>query len=368
MSAWGLAGIAGLLVFQYGVLLLLLKKNWKQRGVKSSGYPMVSILVSARNEEEHLPRLLRSLAALDYPAEKLEILLADDQSSDRTAEISAVWAKGHPNRRLFSIRKDQVGLYQANGKANALAILAKEASGEFFFFTDADCEVPAAWIREGLGSFLGKTGIVIGVTQVKGGGFFGRMQELEWWNTLGIVKAVTDLGLPTTGLGNNMAISREAYLASGGFEGIKSSITEDLEISKSICKAGFAIHHQVSERMLVRTKAEKDWPSLLRQRKRWVTGAATLSFGWKVLLVIQGLFFPAAIALLCVEWKLGLGIWVSKAFFQGWFLCFFARKSGQKIAFFPLIFFDFYQVASLSLTILYYFWPSKVQWKSRNYP
>jgi cellulose synthase/poly-beta-1,6-N-acetylglucosamine synthase-like glycosyltransferase len=368
MSPVWLVFFAGLLILQYLTLLVLLKVNWKQGSKMQAGFPKISVLVAARNEEEALPYLLRSLDRLDYPGEKLEILIADDQSSDQTASLVASWAANHPNRRLISIGSEQAGLYQTNGKANALAITAKEASGEFFFFTDADCEVPPSWIKEGIGCFKGDTGMVIGVTQVKSSGLFGKMQELEWWNTLGIVKAVSDIKLPTTGLGNNMVISKGAYLASGGFEGIKSSITEDLEISRSVRRAGVNFHHQVSPAFLVKTKAEKDWASLLKQRKRWVTGALTLPLAWKILLGLQFIFFPATIVLLVINWKLGLLIWGVKIFFQSWFLRFFAGKAGQKIGLFPLIFFDFYQIQSLSLTILYYFWPVKVQWKSRNYP
>ena len=330
--------------------------------------PRVSVLVAARNEEEALPNLLRSLAGLDYPREKLEIVIADDQSSDQTAHLASDWVKEGPNRRLISIGDEQAGLYQTNGKANALAIIAREASGEFFFFTDADCEVPSSWIKEGIACFEGDTGLVIGVTQVKNSNLFGKMQELEWWNTLGIVKAVSDMKLPTTGLGNNMVISRTAYQMGGGFEGIRPSITEDLEISRSVRRAGFGLHHQVSPAFLVKTKAEKDWPSLLKQRKRWVTGALTLPIAWKMLLGLQFIFFLAVSMLLVVNWKLGLMIWGVKIFLQSWFLRYFAGRAGQKIGLFPLIFFDFYQIQSLSLTILYYFWPVKVQWKSRSYP
>lgn len=367
MTVW-LGFFAGILILQYLVLLLLLKINWKDHAGKCKDFPKVSVLVAARNEERDLPHLLASLDALDYPAERLEILVADDQSEDQTARLIRDWARDRVNRRLISIAQEQVALYQRNGKANALAIMAKEATGELFFFTDADCEVPIRWIREGIGCFDAKTGLVIGITQVKSRGFFGKMQEMEWWNTLGIVKAVTDLRLQTTGLGNNMIISKAAYLAGGGFEGIPHSVTEDLEISRAIRSARFDIWHQVSVDLLVKTKAEDSWFSFLKQRKRWVTGAATLSIPWRILLAFQFLFFPAVLFLIALSWKVGLTVWVLKIFFQSLFLRSFAKKADQDIGLFPLIFFDFYQIVSLSLTILYYFWPSTVQWKSRSYP
>ncbi|GAA0880534.1 glycosyltransferase [Algoriphagus jejuensis] len=368
MTVVWLVVLAGLLIVQYLLLLTLMKVNWKQVSNSPTFLPKVSILVAARNEEESLPRLLKSIGQLDYPADLLEILIADDQSSDQTASLVADWASDFPNRRLISIGSHQVGRYQTNGKANALAIIAKEASGEFFFFTDADCEVPTSWIKDGVGSFEGEIGMVIGITQVKGVGFFAKMQELEWWNTLGIVKVVTDLNLPTTGLGNNMVISSVAYLACGGFESLRQSVTEDLEISRSVRSAGYRLCHQVTEGFLVKTKAEKDLKSLLDQRKRWVTGAVTLSIPWKILLGLQFLFFPFVIALTIFHWQLGLLVWGLKVLFQSGFLRIFAGKARQKIGLFSLLFFDFYQIVGFSLTILYYFWPSKVQWKSRSYP
>lgn len=360
--------LAASLVLQYAALLILTRFNWKSYAMKSPEYPRISILVAARNEEEDLPHLLKSLEGLDYPEDSYEILIADDNSSDQTALLIEKWAEGKSNRRLVSITKDDLGMYHSNGKANALAILAKQASGDLFFFTDADCELPPTWLKEGVASFDKGVGLVIGVTQVKSASLLGKMQELEWWNTLGIVKAVTDLELPTTGLGNNMAISKQAYIQSGGFEGISYSVTEDLEISRSIRRSGFTIRHQVSPGLLVKTKAEKSWGALLRQRKRWVTGAMTLSFGWKVLLGFQFLFFPLIISILMTNGLLGIAIWGFKVIFQSWFLLYFAGKSGQRIGLLPLIMFDFYQMLSLSLTILYYFWPVRVQWKSRNYP
>ena len=359
---------SGLLIIQYGLLLIFLKANWKNHFLEKSKTPKVSILVAARNEEVHLPALLRSFELLDYPIDLLEILIADDQSEDQTLQIISEWASKVKNRKLISIRSNQSGLFQKNGKANALAILSQHATGELYFFTDADCEVPRNWIREGVNCFDDKIGLVIGITQVRSRNFFEKMQEIDWWNTLGIVKVVTDLNLPTTGLGNNMVISRAAYDSCGGFEKIPFSLTEDLEISKAISKQGYKIRHQVSKDFLVKTKAEKELNSLLKQRKRWMAGAMTLSIPWKILLSLQVLFYPAVLVLTALNWQVGIFIWGAKVLFQSVFLQFFANRTGQSIGVLGLILFEFYQIWNLSLTILYYFWPGKIEWKARKYP
>lgn len=359
---------SGLLVVQYALLLILLKVNWKNNFVQKINLPKVSVLVAARNEESQIPRLLQSLARLDYPSDLLEILIGDDESEDLTAQIVEKWAAEGQNRKLISIGADQKKLAKNTGKANALGILSRYARGEVYFFTDADCEVPENWIKEGINCFDDKTGIVIGITQVRSRNLFDKMQEIDWWNTLGIVKAVTDLNLPTTGLGNNMVISKAAYDECGGFEKIPYSLTEDLEISKSIHKLGYKIRHQVSEDFLVKTKPELGLKALLKQRKRWMSGAMTLSIPWKLLLGLQVLFYPSVLVLILINWKVGILIWGLKILLQTAFFNYFARKAGQTNRIFDLILFEFYQIWNLSLTILYYFWPGQIEWKARKYP
>lgn len=369
MSSWILLFLPFLLAVQYMLLWILAKKNWKDHSKESQGLlPSVSILIAVRNEEKDLPRLLDSLDRLDYPTEKLQILIADDQSEDTTPELLSTWAGHSQNRKIITVLPSQTGFFHPNGKANALAILAKEAQGEFFFFTDADCEVPSTWIKEGISCFDQGVGLVIGITQVRSQNLFGVMQELDWWNTLGIVKVVTDLGFSTTGLGNNMVIRKEAYIKSGGFESLPFSLTEDLEISRVVIRSGFRQVHQVSPRMLITTKAEATWRDLLLQRKRWMHGVMSLSVGWKFLLGFQFLFYPLIGVLLILMPSFGLGLWVVKVIYQSLFLHKIASYTNQKLRVPVLVIFDFYQILALSLTILYYFWPVQIQWKARKYP
>lgn len=361
-------GVCGLVIFQFLALIFLQKTNWKSYPVQKSVTPKISVLIAARDEERDLPMLLRSLEKLEYPEDQLEFIFADDDSQDRTGALLESWCKNRSNAKVFRILPEQFQRFHPNGKANALAILTKEAKGDFFFFTDADCQVSPGWIWAGLAAFGQKVGMVIGITQVDARNFFAFMQELDWWNTLSIVKVVNDLGFSTTGLGNNMVISREAYEKAGGFESCESSLTEDLELSKLVVRAGFSIRQQFSQGMLAHTKAEKDWPALLQQRKRWMEGVMSLSLGWKVLLGLQFAFYPALIVVLIQSWPLGLIAWVVKNLLQLGFLSFAAKKAGEEISLKSGFLFDFYQIISQSLTILYYFWPQKTVWKARKYP
>ncbi|MEO7933740.1 MAG: glycosyltransferase [Chthoniobacterales bacterium] len=97
--------------------------------------PLVSILVPARNEEAGIARCLSSLQTQDYP--NYEILLLDDQSSDRTAEIAGElgFIPGEGKCRILSGQPLPAGWV---GKPWACHQLSQAARGEYLLFTDAD--------------------------------------------------------------------------------------------------------------------------------------------------------------------------------------------------------------------------------------
>jgi glycosyl transferase family 2 len=97
------------------------------------GAPLVSIVVAARNEERGIEAAARSLLAQRYP--RLEIVVVDDRSADRTGGILDRLAAGEPRLRVVHLRELPPGWL---GKNHALATGAHAARGEWILFTDAD--------------------------------------------------------------------------------------------------------------------------------------------------------------------------------------------------------------------------------------
>lgn len=355
-------------VNQFLVLILLQWLKWKNLNGENSLDSSVSILIPCRNESRDLPSLLASLEKLDFPSEKFDVWLADDQSSDNTAEILSKWCSKTENRHFIQISAEEEAKHHINGKANALAILSRKCEGEILFFTDADCAVPSTWLLEGVRSFPSDVGMLLGVTQVKSERLFGKMQEVEWWHTLAIVKVTSDLGMGLTGLGNNMMVRKTALIQSGGFESLPDSLTEDLALSRQLLSEGYKVAQQVSPEILTKTKAERGIKNFLEQRKRWISGVVSLPWYFQLLLGLELSFYPAIISLTILKLPLGLGIWGVKLLLQSVFIQIFASKAGQKVSWYQLFLFDFHQIVTAPLSILYYFWSSKISWKSRTYP
>jgi glycosyltransferase involved in cell wall biosynthesis len=102
--------------------------------------PMISVIVPVYNGEVLLPLLLQSLSRLNYPADRLEILIVNNNSSDRTAEILT----DSPFTILFE---------PVPGAGTARNAGIRQAKGEFLAFTDADCVIEANWLNDLLAGF-----------------------------------------------------------------------------------------------------------------------------------------------------------------------------------------------------------------------
>ncbi|WP_186754836.1 glycosyltransferase [Echinicola salinicaeni] len=367
MIVWAAIILVALLVVQDVLLLILFLYNYKnhsEQDQEKSDWPSVSVIMTARNESAVLAECLKAFELIDYPRNKIEFIIGNDQSEDETPSILSVWASNDNQRTHVEIQP----LYShINGKANALAQLIEKSKGELLLLTDADCKVGKQWAKEMVKAYQPKFGLVVGVTQVAGKNLFEKLQGLEWWQTLGMIKVTSDLGFLLTAMGNNMLVSREAYENVGGYEGLFFSVTEDFSLGEAVKAAGYKPVHQFSSASLIDTKGEKNLLTLLIQRKRWMWGARTLPMKWQLLLLLQVMFYPCIFVLLTFfPIEAGL-VWGGKWIMQSLFIKSLAKKAGQVVPLFQLIIFEvYYPVISWS-TIVYYFWPSKIKWKERKY-
>lgn len=341
------------------LLLMCWYYRFKRFPVDYTFQPFVSILVAARNEEDSVAQCLQSLMELDYPKEKYEILVGNDQSTDTTGSILDDWKSKSDNIKIYNI-DDQLG--SAKGKANVLAHLAQHARGEYFFITDADCTVNPKWIRALLGAYNNRVGIVLGITDVK-----SVWQGMDWLFALGMIKALHDLNNPVVAMGNNMFISRKAYEAIGGYESIPFSVTEDLELFKQVKKKGYDTRHVVSEESTVLTNATSGLMNLLRQRKRWLSGAVQLHPGIVFLLLMQALYYIAVAGLFFLMWPMAVIIFVIKAILQGLIVNKVAQTIQRPKGMGYIALFELYQSYVALVSSVYFLLPTPVTWKDRKY-
>ena len=124
--------------------------------------PMVSVVVSARNEEATLENCLAHLFSQSCPKDRYEVLVADDRSTDKTDVILRRWQERHPDQlRVLRIPECPEGV---SPKKHALAKLIELAKGEIVLATDADCQVPYGWVEAMARTFAPDTVMVAGLS------------------------------------------------------------------------------------------------------------------------------------------------------------------------------------------------------------
>ncbi|GAA3929429.1 glycosyltransferase [Hymenobacter algoricola] len=330
--------------------------------------PRVSILIAARNEEAAIGRCLRAIRELRYPAHLVEVLLGDDASTDATAAVAAAAMQGYAGH--FRCLPVTEALGSARGKANVLAHLTRAATTDFFLLTDADIAVPPTWVEALLAPALADSllGTVTGLTVVRGPRLFDQLQGLDWLLSLGLVQVVSDAGRPVTAMGNNMLVTRAAYEATGGYEALPFSVTEDYALFRAVLARGFTFRNLFRPDVLAFSLPIATPAALLHQRRRWLGGVEALPAWLQGGLLFYGAFYLALALLAGVAGPLpALGVLVAKILLQGLLahLCF--RRAGLKLRWALLPAFELYTIV-LTLSLgLFRLLRLRFEWKGREY-
>lgn len=118
-----------------------------------SKLPFVSVIMPVRNEAALIERSLGAVLAQDYPPDRMEVIVADGMSTDRTQEIIKSFQSEYPNLRLV----DNRGRIAPTGLNAAIA----EARGEIIVRVDGHCEIEPDYVRRAVGHL--QSGAVDGV-------------------------------------------------------------------------------------------------------------------------------------------------------------------------------------------------------------
>lgn len=216
----------------FPITLPFISEIFKRNGSRNSGdgdLPSVSILISAYNEEAVIERKIQNLLELDYPKEKLEILIGDDGSADKTAEI----VERYKNQGITLIKAPQNA-----GKAAMLNRLHKHATGEILLFCDANTMMFPNVIRKLTDPFKDKKiGCACGhlILTDKSGSELGRGESAYWDLESEIKKFEGMMDLLIGGNGALYAIRKDLYTDLP----TKKSVMDDFFVTTKILQKGY---------------------------------------------------------------------------------------------------------------------------------
>ena len=202
--------------------------------------PSISAIVPARNEEAVIACCLESLAR---QPEIAEILVVNDQSTDKTAEIVRRLITKTPHLRLLETQEVPAGWV---GKNNAVFLGAKEAKSPWLLFTDADAELEPGAAARALQMAQENGAVLVS---------FSPEQVTESWYEKSLIPfvycrlakhfsydAVNDPSSPAAAAnGQFLMIERDAYHLIGGHASVSAEVLEDVALAKRVKAAGFRL-------------------------------------------------------------------------------------------------------------------------------
>lgn len=264
--------ILAILCLFYISLILYYRKGWQSiKTFNPSNQEkriFISVIISARNEEKNLPALLKDLSNQQYGRDYFEVIVVDDHSEDKTAEIikSFSWVK------LISLSS------HVNGPINSYKKLAIETAisqskGELIVTTDADCRVNHLWLSTIADFALVSKAkmIIMPVSYNYNSSFLGLFQILDFMSLQGITAASVALKSPLMCNGANLAYKKFAFLEVNGFNEISSLASGDdmFLLHKISKKFPGEIAYLKSNEVIVYTDPMPTISSFLNQRVRW---------------------------------------------------------------------------------------------------
>ncbi len=262
--------LAVIMVVRYLLsVVLAIKQEWKERRkapVLDSGFtPGVSLIIPAYNEEVGIRDALVSLTQLDYAGD-VELVVVDDGSTDRTAEI----ARQVPGVRV--IQKIN------GGKASALNAGIRQARHEICVLVDGDTVFPSDSLTHLVQPFVDpKVGAVSGNPKVGNRvNFLTRIQHLEYLVGCSLDRRMQDeLNMISCIPGAVGAFRREALIDVGGVPEV--TLAEDTDLTVTMGAVGWRIAY--ATRALAYTEVPSTIGVLWKQRVRWAYGV--LQVIWK---------------------------------------------------------------------------------------
>jgi cellulose synthase/poly-beta-1,6-N-acetylglucosamine synthase-like glycosyltransferase len=243
----------------YPALLWLLARDKRRPDPETDATPPVTVVVAAYDEEDVIARKVENVLALDYPRERVELVVASDGSSDATVE------------RAKAAGADLVLDLPRGGKVRAQDKAVERASGEIVVFSDANAMLEPDALRRLVARFEDDPGLGYLCGQVRFTTDEGTNQEgLYWRYEMAIRELESRLGDVTAGNGALYATRRESYLV------VDPRMGHDLSFPFNMVKRGWRAKYE--PRAVATEKTTPSNESEFRRKRRM------MSHTWPILL------------------------------------------------------------------------------------
>ncbi len=238
------------------------KRIHNEKIIDKNELPFVTVIVPAWNEEKGIGPTIESLKELTYPRDKLEILVVDDGSTDKTYEI----ASKYEDDLVKVFKKEENG-----GKFTALNYGIGRAKGEIIISSDADrLNVSKNSLMDMVQPFKDKKVMCVAPSMAVNDSknILVKVQQIEYLLGIFLRNALASVDAMSVTPGAFSAYRKSFFEKYGGFK--KAHLTEDMEMCMRIQYNNYKVA-SVPE-AIVLTEAPNKFIPLLKQRRRWYVG------------------------------------------------------------------------------------------------
>jgi len=294
-----LSAAAILFTSLYVILFIFLIKGWLR--IKQSFYVVktvyqtkVTVLIAARNEEAGIHKTIEDILAQQYPKELMEVIIADDHSTDRTAEIILSYADR--GIKLLQLKEDKA---LNSYKKKAISEAIRSSTGDLMVATDADCRMEPHWLQSIVSRFEESDVLMLSspVAFFEDKNLFERLQTLEFSAFIGLGAATIGNKKASTCNGANLAYKKSVFNEVGGFKGIDDLASGDDELLLQKVAATYPgrIGFLKQREAIVYTYAKPTWEEFKQQRRRWASKSVKYKDKSIVALAVGFWFFNVVI-------------------------------------------------------------------------
>jgi poly-beta-1,6-N-acetyl-D-glucosamine synthase len=289
-----------ILILPYLILLLKCYRGLiylKPFKISAEPSTFVSIIIACRNEEENLPTLLACLANQVYPGHLFEVIIINDNSTDKTFSIAEGF-KGIQNLKTLN--------NAGTGKKTALRSGIQSAIGSLILTTDADCVMGSEWVRT-IAAFyeLHNPNLIICPVQIKSAkGFFGKFQALEFLSLQGTTAGFASENKPVMCNGANLAFPSMTYFDHAANLHDELNSGDDIFLLQSLKKdCTSKIRWLESSQAMVATESVTTLRQFIGQRSRWISKSPAYKDRFTITLEIVT-FFTIILQIVYFFWSI----------------------------------------------------------------
>ncbi|AWH73512.1 glycosyltransferase [Dokdonia sp. Dokd-P16] len=246
-----------------------------------------TVIVPFRNESKNLPRLLASLATIDYPTSNWELILVNDDSTDNSLEVIDQCLRSYQISNVIIINNLRA---TASPKKDALQTAINKGTHNWIVTTDADCYVPTQWLATLDAAIQQEQPLMVimpvAIATTAQPTLLTAYEQLDFLSLMGATAGSFYFGLPFLCNGANLAYDKDAFVKVQGFANNDHIASGDDHFLLEKFQETFKnkISYLRSPDAIVTTQPQELWSAFIAQRTRWAAKSSAYTFWFSKLM------------------------------------------------------------------------------------